>query len=240
MGLEYLWIYFGDGQNKTCLDFLRIFHQHERALQESALVCGAVNFDIQGSIKPKYSRTWRGWIMELLEAHMGLSGENLRWETSFPLIVSWQEWCLLLFDHLLTMWSCSLSWHDESKAQEMQVFLDQWSQTRFRKYLFLNRIRKVEFCSSTFAHFFVSYPSHHAFLWAHCYDWYQDIRNSLLSAKKGPFFYYYSSCWSLVLQRVKELSLTDGSGWGGTQQQTVAGIKGSPRTEIGKSYTGYY
>lgn len=122
------------------------------------------------------------------------------------------------------MGSCSLSWCDKNKAQEIHVLgpwccndLSQDLESTFN----ITRIRKVEFCSC-YLHTLVSLTLPSCFLKIHCYNWYQDSRNSFLSALKGPFYYYYYCyCCSLVLQRGKEVGLTDGVGWGDDSNKRV-------------------
>lgn len=114
------------------------------------------------------------------------------------------------------MWSCFLFCHDESKNKVQKIHTcsltlrSQWPKTKFRKYLSLNNIRKVEFsCYLLFKYSCVSLPLLPCFL----------IGSLLITDTKtpeiaieGPYYYYYCCCCYLLLQRGKELDLAGGRG----------------------------
>lgn len=116
------------------------------------------------------------------------------------------------------MWFCFLSCHDESKNKVQKIHMCsltqrfQWPKIKFRKYLSLNNIRKMEFsCYLLFIYSCVSLPLLPRFL----------VGPLLITATKtseiamkGPYYYYYyyCCCCYLLLQRGKELGLAGGRG----------------------------
>lgn len=132
-------------------------------------------------------------------------------------------------DHVLKMWSCSPSWHDQSKAQKIYVCSmtlgSQRSQTRFRMYLFYiesGKRRSPAVCS-WYTLIFLLF--HHAFLLTLCYSWYQDIWKSFPRARKGSFCYYYCCCYYYYYYYCREERNWIWQVEGGPQQENVAGCR---------------
>lgn len=113
------------------------------------------------------------------------------------------------------MWSSFLSCHNESKKKVQKIHIwsltvrSQWPKTKFRKYLSLNNIRKVEF--SCYLLFIYSYVSLSLTILSCRPISITDTRTSEI-AMKGPYYYYYCCCCYLLLQRGKELGLAGGRG----------------------------
>lgn len=93
------------------------------------------------------------------------------------------------------MWSCSLCWRDENKAQKIHVFFDPGIPNSLKQNLesiFLNRMRKMRpVLPPCCILWFPSLPLALGFLVGPGYKWSQDIWNSLSRGRKGLCCYCY-------------------------------------------------